>query len=81
MQMMAGIGISRTSRLNYQCKAELPKPIQFGEISVSCEGWDGPDDAFVLDGEACPLLRSEISSEFSHKDHVPTANGSCKGHR
>lgn len=34
--------------VQWECKAELDSRVKFGRISVSCEGYNHPDDPFVL---------------------------------
>jgi len=36
------------------CKADMDYDYRFGKISVSCEGYDFPDDPFILVG-SCGL--------------------------
>ena len=38
-----------------QCEADLPEALRFGRVEVSCEGWDGPGDPYVLKGEGSLL--------------------------
>ena len=33
-----------------ECKTEMPNEFKFGKIQVSCEGYDYPDDPFILAG-------------------------------
>ncbi|GAA5902490.1 uncharacterized protein JCM6883_001424 [Sporobolomyces salmoneus] len=42
------VGDDGVGGLEWKCEAELPKGIRFGKLEVGCEGWDGPDDPFVL---------------------------------
>ena len=36
--------------LQWECKAELDSKYKFGRIQVSCEGYDYPDDPYILRG-------------------------------
>jgi len=38
----------------WKCEAELDQSVKFGKISVSCEGYDYPDDPYVL-RDSCGL--------------------------
>uniref|UniRef100_A0A090XB01 Store-operated calcium entry-associated regulatory factor n=1 Tax=Ixodes ricinus TaxID=34613 RepID=A0A090XB01_IXORI len=38
----------------WECKADLPKSLKFGHIEVACEGYDYPDDPYILQG-SCGL--------------------------
>lgn len=33
-----------------QCEADLPSSLRFGKVEVSCEGWSGPGDPYVMKG-------------------------------
>lgn len=36
--------------LQWQCKADLPKKYRLGAIDVVCEGYDYPEDPYILKG-------------------------------
>jgi len=38
------------SVLQWECKAQTDKKYQLGRIQVSCEGYDYPDDPYILRG-------------------------------
>ncbi|KAI0706770.1 hypothetical protein C8T65DRAFT_809410 [Cerioporus squamosus] len=40
--------------VDWKCEADLPDSLRFGRVEVSCEGWDGPGDPYVLKG-SCGL--------------------------
>ncbi|KAH9933645.1 uncharacterized protein BXZ73DRAFT_46289 [Epithele typhae] len=40
--------------VDWKCEADLPEALRFGRVEVSCEGWDGPGDSYVLKG-SCGL--------------------------
>jgi len=48
--------------VQWECKAELPSNYKFGRLEVSCEGYEYPDDDYVLAG-SCGLeyTISEVS--------------------
>lgn len=53
-----------------QCEADLPEALRFGRVEVSCEGWSGPGDPYVLKG----------MHEFTRRSRIIRANkneGSC----
>ena len=54
-----------------QCEADLPDTLRFGRVEVSCEGWSGPGDPYVLKGMD-GLSFSQISSYRSF-----CVSGSC----
>ena len=37
--------------VDWKCEADLPESLRLGRVEVSCEGWDGPGDPYVLKGE------------------------------
>jgi len=40
--------------IQWECKTEMPMEYKFGKIQVSCEGYDYPDDPYILAG-SCGL--------------------------
>ncbi|THH28242.1 hypothetical protein EUX98_g5952 [Antrodiella citrinella] len=40
--------------IDWRCEADLPDALRFGRVEVSCEGWSGPGDPYVLKG-SCGL--------------------------
>jgi len=42
------------TEVDWKCEADLPDSLRFGRVEVSCEGWSGPGDPFVLKG-SCSL--------------------------
>ncbi|EMD33329.1 hypothetical protein CERSUDRAFT_126100 [Gelatoporia subvermispora B] len=42
------------TEVDWKCEADLPEALRFGRVEVSCEGWDGPGDPYVLKG-SCGL--------------------------
>ena len=34
--------------VQWECKADLEKAVRFGPVTVVCEGYDHPDDPYVL---------------------------------
>lgn len=52
--------------IQWECKAELPSNYKFGRLEVSCEGYEYPDDDYILAG-SCGLeyTISEISKSSS----------------
>ncbi|CAD5215863.1 unnamed protein product [Bursaphelenchus xylophilus] len=49
--------------VQWECKAEMPDQYEFGKITVSCEGYDRPNDPFILAG-SCGL---EYELDYSKK--------------
>ena len=41
---------TRSSLPQWECKADMDSAYRFGRIQVSCEGYDNPDDPYVLRG-------------------------------
>ncbi|KAF8239796.1 DUF1183-domain-containing protein [Tricholoma matsutake] len=42
------------TEVDWKCEADLPEALRFGRVEVSCEGWSGPGDPYVLKG-SCSL--------------------------
>ncbi|KAH9838682.1 uncharacterized protein C8Q71DRAFT_807720 [Rhodofomes roseus] len=42
------------TEVDWKCEADLPEALRFGRVEVSCEGWSGPGDPYVLKG-SCGL--------------------------
>lgn len=51
----------------WQCKADLENTYRFGQIEVSCEGYDYPDDPYILRGSCSLLFRLELTEEGERK--------------
>ncbi|NWW47524.1 SARAF factor, partial [Pedionomus torquatus] len=53
--------------VQWHCKADLKNTYRFGQIEVSCEGYDFPDDPYVLRGSCSLLFRLELTEEGERK--------------
>ena len=42
--------------VQWECKADMDYDYRFGKLQVSCEGYDSPDDPYVLRG-SCGVRR------------------------
>ncbi|XP_010226467.1 PREDICTED: RE1-silencing transcription factor [Tinamus guttatus] len=51
------------SLLQWECKADLESSYRFGEIEVSCEGYDYPGDPYILEGSCGLLFSLELTEE------------------
>ncbi|XP_027199979.2 uncharacterized protein LOC113794092 [Dermatophagoides pteronyssinus] len=49
--------------IHWQCKAQMPSNYKFGQLDMSCEGYDSPQDEYILAG-SCSLQYSIV--ERSH---------------
>ncbi|KAI1703546.1 SOCE-associated regulatory factor of calcium homoeostasis domain-containing protein [Ditylenchus destructor] len=49
--------------VQWECKADMPLDFQFGKISVSCEGYEYPNDPYIL-ANSCGL---EYELDYSAK--------------
>jgi len=52
---------------SWKCEAQLPGTLKLGRLSVSCEGYDSPNDPFVLVG-SCGL---KYELEYTEKQFLP----------
>eukprot|EP00727_Mastigamoeba_balamuthi_P002242 m51a1_g12014 hypothetical protein (140) ;mRNA; r:152-733 len=50
-------GPDSTGNIQWKCEAELDSAVQFDELDVSCEGYESPDDPYILAG-SCGLTYS-----------------------
>jgi len=61
--------------VDWKCEADLPASLRFGRVEVSCEGWSGPGDAYVLKGSCgleYRLLQVPKALREDHYPHVPS---------
>ncbi|GAA6056219.1 hypothetical protein JCM3770_002093 [Rhodotorula araucariae] len=61
------VGSDGAGGLEWKCEADLPHGIRFGEIQVGCEGWDGPEDTYILRG-SCGLEYSLVRASSALED-------------
>jgi hypothetical protein len=62
----------------WECEAELPNEAKFGYVEVSCEGYDYPEDPYVLVG-SCQLrynLKGKANTPTTYKSETSTGYGS-----
>ncbi|QKF93914.1 store-operated calcium entry-associated regulatory factor [Fadolivirus algeromassiliense] len=52
---------------NWKCEAQMDKALKFGKVAVSCEGYDYPDDSYVLVG-SCGL---EYTLDYTGHQTIP----------
>ncbi|KAJ6653592.1 hypothetical protein lerEdw1_009026 [Lerista edwardsae] len=71
------------SDVQWECKADLENSYRFGRIEVSCEGYDYPDDPYILQGSCGLQYTLELtkggqqkSSYFSSNYHSSTSHDS-----
>uniref|UniRef100_A0A6B2F7P8 Store-operated calcium entry-associated regulatory factor n=1 Tax=Bothriechis nubestris TaxID=1766655 RepID=A0A6B2F7P8_9SAUR len=53
--------------VQWECKAHLDVSYRFGKIEVSCEGYDYPDDPFILKGSCGLEYTLELTKEGQQK--------------
>ncbi|XP_037037917.1 store-operated calcium entry-associated regulatory factor-like [Bradysia coprophila] len=69
--------------VQWECKAELPSNYKFGRLEVSCEGYDYPEDDYILVG-SCGLeyTIAEVSkTSSSYFPSSPQSSHSTNGDR
>lgn len=49
--------------VQWECKADMDSAYQFGRLQVSCEGYDYPDDPYVLRGSCGLEYELELTGE------------------
>lgn len=63
------VGSSGGTDIEWRCEADLPSSLSFGSVEVSCEGWDGPSDPYVLKG-SCGLTYNLVGSTARFDDDL-----------
>ncbi|XP_054843285.1 store-operated calcium entry-associated regulatory factor [Eublepharis macularius] len=53
--------------VQWECKAQLDHSYRFGKIEVSCEGYEYPDDPYVLKGSCGLQYTLELNKNGQHK--------------
>ncbi|XP_074850032.1 store-operated calcium entry-associated regulatory factor isoform X2 [Carettochelys insculpta] len=53
--------------IQWECKADLDNSYRFGRIEVSCEGYDYPDDPYILRGSCGLQYVLELTEEGQRK--------------
>ncbi|KAK4165346.1 hypothetical protein QBC43DRAFT_208881 [Cladorrhinum sp. PSN259] len=71
-------GSSYTSQdIQWSCTASMPSTLRLDTTSVICEGYDSPDDAYVLRGSCGVEYTISLTEEGRHK--YPDLNGGWGG--
>ncbi|XP_074084343.1 store-operated calcium entry-associated regulatory factor isoform X1 [Macrotis lagotis] len=65
--------------VQWECKAELDTSYRFGKTAVSCEGYDYPDDPYVLRG-SCGLEFNLELTEQGRKKYKDASGSTANGH-
>lgn len=68
--------------VNWACEADLPDGLSFGTMDVSCEGFDYPDDPYILRG-SCGLafsLKGKVRRASGNTNYGGSAGGSAYKH-
>lgn len=55
--------MSILSEIQWKCEADLDQRVKFGRMTVSCEGYNGVDDEWVVDGSCS--LQYELDRTYS----------------
>lgn len=56
--------------MQWECKADMDNSYKFGQVQVSCEGYDYPDDPFVLKGSCGLEYTIEFTEEGLHRERA-----------
>ena len=59
------------SAIQWSCNAELSGLYKFKEININCEGYDSPEDTFILKG-SCAI---QYTLDYAIHDFVPNIRG------
>ncbi len=63
--------------VQWECKAELPSNYKFGQLEVSCEGYQYPDDDYILVG-SCGLEYTIAEVSKTSSSYFPSSYGNEK---
>lgn len=58
--------------VQWECKAELPSNYKFGRLEVSCEGYDYPEDDYILVG-SCGLEYTIVEASKTSSSYFPSS--------
>jgi len=60
-----------------KCETDLPESLRLGRVQVSCEGWSGPGDSYVLKGSCSLEYRlQEVPSVYRPASQPHLSKGS-----
>jgi len=63
--------------VDWKCEADLPESLRLGRVQVSCEGWSGPGDSYVLKGSCSLEYRlQEVPNAYRPASHSHFEKGS-----
>ncbi|KAI5365021.1 Putative store-operated calcium entry-associated regulatory factor [Septoria linicola] len=60
--------------IQWTCKADLPKEFKLGGTDVICEGYDSPEDPYVLKGSCAVQYRLILTKAGEERYGVPKSN-------
>lgn len=59
--------------IQWKCEADLDQRVKFGRMTVSCEGYNGVDDEWVVDGSCS--LQYELDRTYTDEWEYADENG------
>jgi len=62
------IGLDSNDDVNWECKATLTSGVTLGKVQVSCEGYDYPEDPYILKG-SCGLEYALEGGAATHNSY------------
>ncbi|CAG7710429.1 unnamed protein product [Allacma fusca] len=67
----------------WECKADMDGAYRFGSVSISCEGYDYPDDPYILKGSCGLEYTIDLTQEgYDHKSYQQQSSYSTfKNHK
>lgn len=61
--------------VQWECKSDMDNAYRFGQIAVNCEGYDYPDDPYVLRGSCGLEYNLDLTKEgFEHQNQHHSSN-------
>ncbi|KAM6490508.1 Protein of unknown function (DUF1183) domain containing protein [Amanita muscaria] len=67
------------TEVDWKCVADLPDSLRFGKTDVSCEGWSGPGDSYVVKG-SCSLEYRLVEVPGALRNKSTGSSWSCTVH-
>ena len=64
-------GLDDRGVVQWRCEAELPNYLRFGRIEVECEGYEHPEDPWILRGSCGLLYTLERQDPYSNQKASP----------
>lgn len=65
--------------IQWECKADMPSKYKFGQLDMSCEGYDSKDDEYIFAG-SCGLRYTIVERSGGHQQQAFPGGNYFSGH-